>query len=58
MDLLEGDVGEQRSGGADSGDATANVGQEGEDLLILWIYPRRHLRHILETRTNQWSSCL
>lgn len=34
---LEGDVGEERGGSADGRDAAADVRQEGQDLLVLWV---------------------
>lgn len=52
LDSLEGDVGEQRGSRADGRDAAANVGQERQNLLVLWIYYKGRLGNVLQGIRN------
>ena len=48
---LEGDIREQRGRREDGGDATANVGDEGQNLGVLLVYQGSCSRDILHTPT-------
>lgn len=50
---LEGDVGEQRGGGEDGRHAAADVGDEGQDLVVLGVDVWRRSRDVLRTETGQ-----
>lgn len=50
---LEGDVGEQCGSGEDGRHAAADVGDEGQDLVVLGVDVWRHSRDVLRTETVQ-----
>lgn len=52
-DSLEGDVGEQRGSREDGGDAAADVGDEGQDLVVLGVYMGYSSRYVLETQRER-----
>lgn len=49
---LEGDVGEQRGGGEDGGDPTAEVRDEGQNPVVLRVDVRRNSIDVLNTRRD------
>jgi len=51
-DSLEGDVGEQRGGGEDGGDAAADVGDEGQDPVVLRVDVGRRSGNVLRAETR------
>lgn len=51
VDSLEGDIREQRGSREDGGDPAADVADEGQDIVVLFIDGGRSLRDVLKRET-------